>query len=68
MPPKNLCYSSETITNKSLELRVTKQKLHLLSQFLLLKNELKGQIEFDMQQNVIILFAFQKELEMSLLD
>ena len=33
-PPKNLCCSSEPMSNKSPELRVTGQKLYLLSQFL----------------------------------
>ena len=69
--PKNLCCSIETITNKSSELRVTKQKLHLLRQFLWFlrfKSEFKDQIAFEMRQNAIILVAFQKELKVKLLD
>ena len=66
LPPQNLCCSSETITNKSSELRVTKQKLHLLTN--LFKSEFKDQIAFEMRQNAIILVAFQKELKVKLLD
>ena len=52
LPQKNLCCINETIKNKSPDLRVIRQILHLVSQFLWLsriKSEFKSQIAIKIQ-------------------